>query len=953
MIFTERTISIKNNMATIDKPVLLYRGDYNVEIRFTILEKDYKYYSRGGSNLIETTDAGYGQLVIQTPNDRAPIFSEVEPTKKGAIVFTITNDMIDEDIEVGQYTFQIRLFDEDQESRATIAEVANGIEIREPIATEDVSDTNEVDAAVVNYAITTTAAVEDAFDSDGNYIETTWASGQRITSAKLNKIEAGITGVNAKAASAINSMPTKTSQLINDSNYVTKTYVDTAVDNIEVPNVDLTGYATEEYVNDAVANAQLGGGDVDLSGYAKTTDIPTNVSQLTNDSGYITSVPDEYVTEAELNSKGYLTEHQSLDGYAKTTDIPTVPTNVSAFTNDANYASETYVTNKIAEASLGDTELTINNCLGIHINDFPRLASETDDSPRIQRAFDSLPSKDTDSDGYYKGLMVYFPSGTYEIATTVTGTNVGIIGDTGTIFKGSGTGFMFDISFDGELGFAHVSSGAQIYQWRNFPIEKCIFDGNGTMNGIKHTAGHNISLRDCIFCDTVDYGYYIASGSKYMLDHVSFRGISTDTSLNKLAIYLGGSDHNLKNIIIANYTKGIDIRSACTFLDQCHMWLNHNDRIANSIMYDINTGKCVITNSYIDTVKIGFNVNTTETLTINNINGYNNPVFSLSGAIYIKMAQQADLFVSGAQINDTSSAKFIDIAQSNAGSNIRLIGIRGDCNNIYETYGAGSGGDTGSIACTGITLNQDTLTIDASVSNTATLTATVTPTDTTDTIIWSVSPSGIATVSKGTVTAKANGECIVTATCGSYSASCTVTVNNVSESVETWDLEWNSTDGQMSASNFTVGDGIGYSTQNYLQGNGASTSGDGQKILLANFTGGNQEFEIEFRSTSTFDAGSYMQLGVKDASGNGLKIYTKSSTELQIKNYTDSYPTYTQGEWTKLKIKQEDGNCTFYVNDVEVASNLSTISDSYNFQGIQLSGTSGLMQIRAVRIKQL
>lgn len=36
--------------------------------------------------------------------------------------------------------------------------------------------------------------------------------------------------------------------------------------------------------------------------------IPTNVSQLTNDEGYIKSVPDEYITETELNNKGYVTQ---------------------------------------------------------------------------------------------------------------------------------------------------------------------------------------------------------------------------------------------------------------------------------------------------------------------------------------------------------------------------------------------------------------------------------------------------------------------------------------------------------------------------------------------------------------------------------------------------------------------------------------------------------------------
>lgn len=47
-----------------------------------------------------------------------------------------------------------------------------------------------------------------------------------------------------------------------------------------------------------------------------TPTIPAKVSDLANDSGYLTSIPSEYVTESELNQKGYLTAHQSLSGYA-------------------------------------------------------------------------------------------------------------------------------------------------------------------------------------------------------------------------------------------------------------------------------------------------------------------------------------------------------------------------------------------------------------------------------------------------------------------------------------------------------------------------------------------------------------------------------------------------------------------------------------------------------------
>lgn len=77
--------------------------------------------------------------------------------------------------------------------------------------------------------------------------------------------------------------------------------------------------------------------------------------------------------------------------------------------------------------------------------------------------------------------------------------------------------------------------------------------------------------------------------------------------------------------------------------------------------------------------------------------------------------------------------------------------------------------------CTGITLDKDTLTI--ARGETATLTATVEPTDTTDKVVWSSKDKTIATVENGVVTAVGLGETTITATCGNQTASCKVIVN--------------------------------------------------------------------------------------------------------------------------------------------------------------------------------
>ena len=77
---------------------------------------------------------------------------------------------------------------------------------------------------------------------------------------------------------------------------------------------------------------------------------------------------------------------------------------------------------------------------------------------------------------------------------------------------------------------------------------------------------------------------------------------------------------------------------------------------------------------------------------------------------------------------------------------------------------------------TSISLDLTELTL--APEETATLTVTVLPANTTDALEWSSSDESIATVSDGIVTAKAEGEAIITAKAGEQSATCKVTVKN-------------------------------------------------------------------------------------------------------------------------------------------------------------------------------
>jgi hypothetical protein len=89
----------------------------------------------------------------------------------------------------------------------------------------------------------------------------------------------------------------------------------------EVPG----GYATEEFVTNKIAEAELGGKEVDLSGYAQKSELPTKVSQLQNDSGYLTAVPDGYAKTEDIPKNASDIGAQPEGDYALRSEIPSVP----------------------------------------------------------------------------------------------------------------------------------------------------------------------------------------------------------------------------------------------------------------------------------------------------------------------------------------------------------------------------------------------------------------------------------------------------------------------------------------------------------------------------------------------------------------------------------------------------------------------------------------------------
>ena len=125
--------------------------------------------------------------------------------------------------------------------------------------------------------------------------------------------------------------------------------------------------------------------------------------------------------------------------------------------------------------------------------------------------------------------------------------------------------------------------------------------------------------------------------------------------------------------------------------------------------------------------------------------------------------------------------------------------------------------------CTGITISQNALTAD--IGDTETLTATPTPSDTSDAVIWSSSDANVATVSSGVVTAIGIGSATITATCGHYSASCAVTVS--AEFNPVWTIGYHNYLGQTNST-----PPLKYIDQNSLSGCACAGVASGQYPIL-------------------------------------------------------------------------------------------------------------------------
>ena len=133
-IFTERTIKISADKATMSSDIHIYRGNRNIELLFTITDHQFKFTTTENSgNVIEVYSPSHGYVTLLTPLG-TELCSGKAAITNNKLVFKITSDMIDENTEVGDYDIVIDLYDEASDALLTLPPVQKQIHILERVS---------------------------------------------------------------------------------------------------------------------------------------------------------------------------------------------------------------------------------------------------------------------------------------------------------------------------------------------------------------------------------------------------------------------------------------------------------------------------------------------------------------------------------------------------------------------------------------------------------------------------------------------------------------------------------------------------------------------------------------------------------------------------------------------------------------------------------------------------
>lgn len=777
-ITTDCKLTVSKNTVKLDEEIFLYKNDRNIKLLIEIVDNKYRYKSDDLSNLLVKYKASYAQVKWYKNAEVKKEFP-IQATDNGKVVFVIEGQLIDEDTELGDYDLQLRLLNESQESIRSLPIIKGAVHILKPLFEEgDIATVNSAVADVSMLSLDGDAI--DTYNSDGTYNQTNWGNGDVISSAKLNKLEK----VAKDNVDKVNKMPAKS--IVEGGKIYLAKEDGTKLDS----GTELPAGGTGTSYDDTEIKSDINTIKTDLG----TEELTTTAKDIKGAVNEVAAQYKDIVNKIENGNIGNNIEPQLMDMPRIYFSEGTLPTSKTATVMKFDYYSKTNEYHGYVDIK----------CQGTSSMAYPKK------NFTIKPYQDKAKTKKLKIDfkGWGKQNKFVLKANWIDITHARNVVSARLWGDivkTRPDYATALPELLRTSPNQGAVdGFPVLVYSNGVYQGRytlNIPKDKWMSNMDDTLDthcilcGENYVSGCFRALPQINGTDWTDELHDVvpATIKTSWTNAIKFVMNSTDAEfkanlgnyfdVNSLIDYLlygivsTGLDAFGKNQIYFTYDGIKWIASMYDMDSTWGLWWNGSKFVAtdyaredfqdlkdegNGVTKQGNLLYLRLQQLFIPQLKTRYAELRKDVLSVSHII----QKFEEFNDVCPKDIVQEDY------ASTTGEGKFTGIPSKTTNNiqqlrsyiNARLTYVDGYINALQE--------DT---PCTNITLNNATLSFTTDAAQT--LTATLTPTDTTDKVVWSVSPTGICTVEDGVVTAIKNGTCVITATCGSHSATCNVTVN--------------------------------------------------------------------------------------------------------------------------------------------------------------------------------
>jgi hypothetical protein len=189
------TLTVNNNTASLNEPLIVYKYDRGITLRIKVLKYKFAFNKLMEEDVVVDSGIISARALIRKPNGKT-FECPRQSVEDDCVIITIAFEWLDEEFEVGEHQLQLQLYGPDYlTERITLPPVKFTVAkeigfVREdgipypPSADDGITDGSQIED-------------EGTIDDDGDlpygiYEETHWKPGDLITSAELNKMEDAI-----------------------------------------------------------------------------------------------------------------------------------------------------------------------------------------------------------------------------------------------------------------------------------------------------------------------------------------------------------------------------------------------------------------------------------------------------------------------------------------------------------------------------------------------------------------------------------------------------------------------------------------------------------------------------------------------------------------------------------------------------------------------------------------